>query len=116
MTDSGPPAIRSEEPTPVQLTRMEGKLDLVAYQLTNLNQRVDKHEGEIGTLKSEGQRLSEQAVARDATAVALAAALKEAEANRRTKSEQTWTPFQRGIAVLGAIATAIAIYSILTPL
>ena len=100
-----------DESLSVQLTRMEGKIDLLTYKLTTLDSRVDKHEHEIGVLKSDSQRLSEQAVARDATAVALAAALKEAETNRREKSEQTWTPFQRGIALLGGLVTLAALVS-----
>jgi len=104
-----------EESTPVQLTRMEGKIDLLTYKLTSLDSRVEKHDQEIGVLKVDSQRLSEQAVARDATAVALAAALKEAETSRREKSEQTWTPFQRGIALIGGLVTLAALVSFFLP-
>lgn len=101
-----PPEIdHAAESVLVQLTRMEGKLDRVADRVDDLRQRVDVHDGDITTLKSTTQRLDEQATAEQAKAVALAAALKEAEATRRQKSEQSWTPWQRiGGALGGAIA------------
>ncbi len=44
-----------------------------------------------------------------------AQALEKAETARRDKSEQGWTPFQRGLAIIGGLAAIIgAIYLILT--
>lgn len=46
------------EPVPVQLTRIEGVVNLIAYQIGDLKEdvktlgaRVDGHDGEIGALK-----------------------------------------------------------------
>jgi type VI protein secretion system component VasF len=55
------------------------------------------------------QRLGDQAVARDATVVTTAAALKDAEDARRSTSDRSWTPVTRVIAVLGGIAALIAV-------
>jgi hypothetical protein len=104
-----------EEPTPVQLTRMEGVLNLVAERVSNTMKVVEQHSEDIGVLKSTTQRLTDQAVARDATAIALAAALKEAEETRRTKAEQSWSPITRLFAVLTAIATIVGVYFAVTP-
>jgi len=67
------------ENTPVQLARMEGVLNLVADRVSGLITRVDRHEGEIGTLKSLTQSLKEGAKASTEKAEALALALKEAK-------------------------------------
>jgi hypothetical protein len=53
------------------------------------------------------QRLADQAVARDATVLTTAAALKEAEEARRDKTEQGWAPWQKALAVVaGLVAVA----------
>jgi hypothetical protein len=54
------------------------------------------------------QRLADQAVSRDATVVTTAAALKDAEDARRAKGDQSWTPIQRLIAVVSALAVLTA--------
>jgi hypothetical protein len=112
------PLIRTEEPTPVQLTRMEGVLNLVAERVVNLATRVDGHDHElkgqaadIAALKSETQTLREQAEADKATAVALALALKEADENRRKKAESTWSPWQKALAVLAGFVSLWLIVS-----
>lgn len=59
------------------------------------------------------QRLGDEAIARDATALATAFALKEAEEARRVKAESAWTPIGKMIAALGAvaaIATVVGLY------
>jgi hypothetical protein len=63
------------------------------------------------------QRLSDQAISRDATVVTTAAALKDAEEARRGLSEQSWTPVSRVLAVLGglaALAAVVGLYLALT--
>ena len=117
-TGSGvlPSTYRAEEATPVQLTRMEGVLNLIAERGKNTDRRVDAHDHDIsklnthvGDLQSLTQTLKEGADADKKTAVALALALKEADETRRTKSEQTWTPFQRGIVLISGIGGGISI-------
>jgi hypothetical protein len=120
--DAQPNIIRVEEPTPVQLTRMEGVLNLVLERVANVNTRVDRHEREItenrddiAQLQSLTQTLKEGADADKKTAVALALALKEADETRRTKSESTWSPITRLFAILTGIATIVGIYFAITP-
>ena len=117
-----PNLIRTEEPTPVQLTRMEGVLNLVLERVVNVNARVDKHEREIienrddiSDLKAMTQTLKEGADADKKTAVALALALKEADETRRTKSEQSWSPVTRLFAVLTTIAALLSVYFYFAP-
>lgn len=49
------------------------------------------------------QRLADQAVARDATVVTTAAALKDAEEARRDRTEQGWAPWQKALAVIAGL-------------
>jgi hypothetical protein len=91
------------------LTRIEGVLNLVADRVSGLMVRMDRHDSEIGSLKATTQTLREQAVARDATALALAAALKEADESRRTKDTQTWSPFAKTITVIVAFTSIAAV-------
>jgi chromosome segregation ATPase len=114
-----PPIIRAEEPTPVQLTRMEGILNLISERLGTVQQRVDGHDRDISELnkghaelRSETQTLREQAEADKATAVALALALKEADENRRKKAESSWSPWSKALAVVAAI---FMIWQVLSP-
>lgn len=64
---------------------------------------------EMHGLKLAVQRLGDQAVARDATVVTTAAALKDAEDARRDKTKQSWSPIAKLLAVLGTIATVAAV-------
>ena len=98
MTEDSPPNYG------VQLTRMEGVLNLVAERTTNLAVRMEKVEVRTGDLEATTQRLDLDATARDKTAVALALALKDAEIERRNKTETTWSPFAKVITVMVALA------------
>jgi hypothetical protein len=63
------------------------------------------------------QRLGDQAVSDAATRITTAAALKDADAARRDKSEQSWSPLQKVMTTLGALATVagtVAVYISLT--
>jgi len=55
------------------------------------------------------QRLGDGAVARDATVITTAAALKDAEAARRDKSEQSWTPLARATVLISTVVTVAAL-------
>jgi hypothetical protein len=98
------------ESTGVQLARMEGKIDVTNAHVSGLLQRVDGHAGELTAVKSDiqglkakTQTLAESQIAEATKAIALAAALKEADEARRTKTETTWTPFNRALVVLGSL-------------
>jgi hypothetical protein len=93
----------------VQLTRMEGILNLVAFRMDDISATVKEHGEEISALKMFTQRLSDDAKASRETALSLAKALKEADEARRDKSEQTWTPFQRTITALSALTAVTAV-------
>ena len=105
VTDSGP----QSESLHVQLTRMEGVLNLVLERTVNLADRMGKVEVRASDLEAVTQRLDLDADARDKTAVALALALKDAEAERRTKSESAWSPFAKVITVIIAAAGVAAV-------
>lgn len=99
----------------VTLVRMEGKLDLIADRVSNVVARVDRLETESDDTRSRTQTLEERMAAEATKAIALAAALKEADEARRAKSDDTWTPFARVITALlccfGLIATFIQLSS-----
>jgi hypothetical protein len=72
------------------LTKINGSMADVAHELKELNLAI--------------QKLSQQAVARDATVLTTAAALKDADQARRDKDTHAWTPFTRLMAALGGLA------------
>lgn len=102
-------AARVAESVPVVLARMEGKLDRVQDRVTDLVPRVEKIEGRLKAQEDMTLSLSKDAAAEEAKKIALALALREADETRRNQSEQTWTPIQRFMAVLGGIGVASAL-------
>ena len=62
---------------------------------------------EMHDLVLQVQRLGDAAESDRSTVKTTALALKEAEDARRDKSTQHWTPFQRGIAAIGAAAAIL---------
>jgi hypothetical protein len=111
--DDGP---RTAEAVPVVLARMEGKLDRVDDKIGSLLPRVDKLETRADALEVTTLTLIKNAEAEEAKKIALALALKEADETRRMQSEQSWTPAQRVMTILGSIfgAASLAIYYITT--
>jgi hypothetical protein len=79
----------------------------------SINGSLEKVAAELNGLKLAVQRLGDQAVSRDATVVTTAAALKDAEDARRSKTESAWTPVAKAIAIgsvaLAAIGTVLAV-------
>lgn len=69
--------------------RINGSLDQVAKELNALVLAV--------------QRLGDQAIARDATVITTASALKDAEEARRASDEQRWSPKAKTLTVLGVL-------------
>jgi hypothetical protein len=123
--------LRTAESVPVSLARMEGKIDLVFDRVSGLITRTDRHEVEIGGLKSLTQSLKEGAKASTEKAEALALALKEAkeaveataaqEANKAqatareeaTKAALGWSPITKLFAILAGVLIAVNIYQAL---
>lgn len=103
------------ESVPIQLTRMEGKFDLVIQRLDDLVPRVTRVEVGFAELEKTTQRLDLEAVARDQKAVALAIALKDAKEAQEADETKAWTPVQRLALVATAVLGAIQIYQLLTP-
>jgi hypothetical protein len=64
---------------------------------------------ELNSLVLAVQRLADQAVSRDATVIATAVALKDADEVRRNTSTQRWEPKARTIAVLAVVLMIVAI-------
>lgn len=128
-----PIELREVELIPVQLTRMEGVLNLVLERTTNLTSRMDRVEGRTSSLEAVAQRLDLEATARDRTAIALALAVKEAkeaiEATARTKQNDAataereqvdkaalgWSPITKLFAVLAAVLIVVNLYQALNP-
>jgi len=122
---------REAESVSVSLARMEGKLDLVSDRVSGLITRVDRHESDIGALKSLTQTLKEGAVADREKAEALALALKEAkeaveatalqEANKATvkareekdKAALGWSPVTKLFAIVAALLVVVNLYQAL---
>lgn len=107
MTDDLTP--RAAESVPVILARMEGKLDRVKDRVDELIPRVTKIEERLTAQEILTLGLAKDAEAEEAKKIALALALKEADETRRNQSEQTWTPWQRVIVILGGVVGAAAL-------
>jgi hypothetical protein len=80
-----------------------------------INGSLAKLAGEMHELTLAVQRLGDQAVSRDATVITTAAALKDAEAARRDKSESSWSPLARAGTAVGIIAALVGVYLLLRP-
>jgi hypothetical protein len=85
------------------------RLDHHDRHFRTINGSIDRLADRMGDVALQVQRLADQAIARDATAVALAAALKNAEEVRRHQGEQKWSPVSRTIAVILAVATVAGV-------
>lgn len=77
--------------------------------LSAINGSMGRVANELHELTMAVQRLADQAMARDATAVATAIALKEADEARRASSEQGWSPMARALAIIGGLAALVGI-------
>ena len=110
------------EPATVQLTRMEGVLNLINFQLTELARTVADHGGRLGIVEIKVQRLKDAAEADKITVAQTAAALKDAkeatEAATRAdleKSNQSWSPVSRLLAVTAGLSSLVAFYFAIRP-
>lgn len=117
-SDDGTPA----DTTPIQLTRMEGVLNLINHQLSELIRRVDGHESRISVIELSVQRLGDAAVANERTVEQTAKALKDAkeatEATARAemqKSESAWNPVARFGVAFGTVGGLVGLYFAIRP-
>lgn len=74
-----------------------------------INGSLERPADEMHLMNLVVQRLADDAKANAATVITTAAALKDAEAARRDKSETTWSPFQRTIAAAGAVVALVGL-------
>jgi hypothetical protein len=77
--------------------------------LAKINGSMDRVADRLDALVLAVQRLADATAADRATVVTTAAALKDADEARRATDVRHWTPFQRGIAVIGAIGVIATI-------
>lgn len=77
--------------------------------LAKINGSVDRVADRLDALVLAVQRLADATAADRATVVTTAAALKDADEARRATDVRHWTPFQRGIAVIGAVGVIATI-------
>jgi len=89
----------------------------IAARLTGHDKHFESINGSLGKIALEMhelnmsvQRLGDQADANSKTVITTAAALKDAEEARRDKSDQSWSPWTKGFAVLAAVATLVSLY------
>lgn len=75
----------------------------------SINGSLERISHEMHALTLAVQRLADQAEADAKKVVATAAALKEAEEARRQNSAQRFTPWQRGIAIVGGLLAVLAV-------
>ncbi len=83
------------------LATINGSIERFATVLADLTLATNKSMSELILAI---QRLADAADADRSTVKVTAEALEKAEVARRDRSEQGWTPFQRGLAVIGGLA------------
>ena len=112
----------SPESTPVQLTRIEGVLNLIHFQLGGIITDVASLDNRVGKLELSVQRLGDAADANEKTVEQTAKALKDAkeatEATARAerqKDETSWTPLSRLATAAGVVGVLVGLYSTLRP-
>jgi hypothetical protein len=75
--------------------------------LHKINGSIERFAGEVHELTLAVQLLASQAVARDATVVTTAKALKDADEARRATAEHSWSPMAKILAVVAGLAAAV---------
>ena len=87
--------------------RVDATLEDHSAHLSQINGSIDRFTNEVAALTLQIQRLGDAANADRQTVKVTAAALKDADDARRDKGTQRWTPWQRLIAVVAAVAGAV---------
>lgn len=117
-SEDGTPA----DTTPIQLTRMEGTLNLINFQLAAMTPRVDDHERRLSITELMVQRLGDAAAADKLTVEQTARALKDAkeaaDATARAelqKSETAFSPVARLATAAAILSSLVAFYFAIRP-
>lgn len=110
---------REVESSPVQLARIEGKIDLIKYQGDVMSKDMTHMKTDVERLKTDVHTLQLNEVARDKLAATVATTLKDKDLSDVANSEKKWTPVSKFYATVVAIAAASDVlyifYKILHP-
>lgn len=112
MTDE---ASQSDSSTPVQLARIEGKIDLIKYQGETFAKDLTVVKTDVAKLKTDVHTLQLEAASRDTTAKTIADTLKnreEEDSNSRSISAAKWTPLNRLYLISGTIYGVVSLWYI----
>ena len=104
------PPIREAETSHVQLTRIEGTINLIKYQNEAMAKRMGDLEVSVGKLKTDVHTLQLEAVARDRLAVTVATTLKDSDAALIVKNDQKWSPVTRLVAITSIILYVTTVF------
>jgi regulator of replication initiation timing len=96
-------------PDSVQLTRMEGVMNLVDYKVTSMITQVDGMKKDISKLQTDVHTLQLEAASRDITAHSVADALTAADDVREHKAEQAWGPVSKAVTIVVALGVLVDI-------
>ena len=89
--------------------RIAERLDGHDTHFADINGSIKDLIGEVHGLRLDVQQLGLQAIARDATVVTTAAALKDADQARRDSAVQRWSPMAKALAVIGVLAAVAGV-------
>lgn len=92
---------------------IEARLQGHDRHFSDINGQLGRVADELAGLKLAVQLLASQAIARDATVVTTAAALKDADEARRNTAERSWSPWSRGLAILAGAVGVVGLVLVL---
>ena len=104
------PTPREIELPEVQLTRIEGTINLIKYQNEDMAKDMTHVKVDVDKLKTDVHTLQLEAVARDKLAGTVALTLKDADAALIVKNDQKWTPLTRMIAITSLVLYVSTMY------
>ena len=102
--------VKEVESQPVQLARIEGKIDLIKYQGEVFAADLTIVKSDVAKLKTDVHTLQLNEVARDKLAATVAVTLKESDAALIVKNEQKWTPLTRLYAIAATASILLSIW------
>ena len=102
------------EPSAVQLTRIEGTINLIKYQNEGMSKDMTHVKGDVEKLKTDVHTLQLEAVARDKLAGTVATTLKDADAALIVKNDQRWSPLTRLVLILSGVTYFTSLYFLLS--
>lgn len=103
------------EPTAVQLTRIEGTLNLVAFQVKDVVGRMDRAEGAIGSLTANVQTLTQARVTDTETRILTAQAVKDAKDIDDDRANKKYSPFQKTAVAIAATVNFLVLWQYVIP-